>query len=364
MSAIDAERIAALFEEAALAPDVSASLAEACERAAPLMHAPTVYLLRLAGPQPVIIGGASARALNDAYQGEEWWRVDEVSEAARAQKAIGLKFDYELVAPDTLRRSVLYNDFLQARGLGSCMGWGFAIDGEHWGCAALRGRRHPFAEEDRPALQRMIPVVNRAVLLASRLRLARACGMAEGIEAAGHAAVVLDGRGMCAFISESAKRLFDAELAAPGGHLWAADPEAARGLAALAAAASGRLPGVLQSVVVPRRDRRPVLVLPIRVRGVGLEMLPGARLVLLLVDLAPKPRRRLDLLRQVYRLTPREADVATRLAAGKSATMIADELALQVAAVRQVVKSVLEKTETHRQAELAALLARMPEGGG
>jgi DNA-binding CsgD family transcriptional regulator len=64
------------------------------------------------------------------------------------------------------------------------------------------------------------------------------------------------------------------------------------------------------------------------------------------------------MLREVFRLTKTEAQVAQLVGQGKSASQIASELGSAVATVRVQLKSVFSKTKTRRQSELAAVLGR------
>jgi DNA-binding CsgD family transcriptional regulator len=58
-------------------------------------------------------------------------------------------------------------------------------------------------------------------------------------------------------------------------------------------------------------------------------------------------------------LTSAEAKVASLVAAGASPEEIAVELEVSRETVRNQIKAVFGKTETHRQSELAALVARI-----
>ena len=66
-----------------------------------------------------------------------------------------------------------------------------------------------------------------------------------------------------------------------------------------------------------------------------------------------------QVLRDAFSLTDREADVALMLGNGLSPAEIAAALHIQLETARDHLKSIFEKTETNRQAELAALLGRL-----
>jgi DNA-binding CsgD family transcriptional regulator len=81
-----------------------------------------------------------------------------------------------------------------------------------------------------------------------------------------------------------------------------------------------------------------------------------------LVDLEAPSAPSLDMLRSTFALTRREADIARRIATGASLDAIAAGAGLKLSTARQILKALLAKTDTHKQAELVALLARMSEG--
>lgn len=70
-----------------------------------------------------------------------------------------------------------------------------------------------------------------------------------------------------------------------------------------------------------------------------------------------------DTLRGAFGLTPAEARLAARLAGGDTLEHAADALNVTKETARSQLKQVFAKTETHRQSELVALLARLFQGG-
>jgi DNA-binding CsgD family transcriptional regulator len=66
-----------------------------------------------------------------------------------------------------------------------------------------------------------------------------------------------------------------------------------------------------------------------------------------------------DLLRTLYGLTARESAVAVRAARGEGVERLAQTLKMAPNTARSHLRKVFDKTDTHRQAELAWLLARL-----
>src|SRR3954452_22996897 len=112
-------------------------------------------------------------------------------------------------------------------------------------------------------------------------------------------------------------------------------------------------------VVVPRLDsdlNRPLILraLPTEERGAS-----GPQTVLILVDLGISPRPPFRSLQKIFGLTPNEARLAAAMAGGESLEEIAGATNVTVNTLRKQLASIFEKTGTHRQSELVALLARL-----
>jgi DNA-binding CsgD family transcriptional regulator len=85
----------------------------------------------------------------------------------------------------------------------------------------------------------------------------------------------------------------------------------------------------------------------------------GPHTVVVLVDLDTAPRPTPEALQKIFGLTPAEAKIAIEIARGRSLEEIAQEASLSIATVRKQLASIFTKTNTHRQAGLVALLARV-----
>jgi DNA-binding CsgD family transcriptional regulator len=81
--------------------------------------------------------------------------------------------------------------------------------------------------------------------------------------------------------------------------------------------------------------------------------------ILVLVDLEARPTTAQRDLIEAFGLTPAEARLATRVAAGEPIDTIAEKLGIAYETARNVLKSIFYKTETRRQGELIALLTRL-----
>jgi len=84
-----------------------------------------------------------------------------------------------------------------------------------------------------------------------------------------------------------------------------------------------------------------------------------ARTMVILVDLSTTPQPRSEVLEKLFGLTAAEARLAIQIGRGDTPADIALENGVSIATVRSQLASVFAKTQTSRQAELVALLARV-----
>ncbi|WP_026190564.1 helix-turn-helix transcriptional regulator [Methylobacterium sp. WSM2598] len=85
----------------------------------------------------------------------------------------------------------------------------------------------------------------------------------------------------------------------------------------------------------------------------------GPHKVVILVNLDANPHPSPEVLKRIFSLTSSEARLAIEIAAGRSPEEIADAAHVAVGTVRKQLATVFAKTNTHRQAELVALLTRL-----
>lgn len=145
-------------------------------------------------------------------------------------------------------------------------------------------------------------------------------------------------------------------LAVRQDRLVLADGEAQGRLASLVA-------NMLDHVAVPStafQARRPSLQRPYRL--LALPAGPGGAdgVVLVIDDPAAASRSQLDWLVSLYRLSPAETAIVAGLMAGRTLDEVAAARGSSVMTVRTQLRQVLAKTDTNRQSELMALMARLP----
>ncbi|KUM24264.1 hypothetical protein AU467_06800 [Mesorhizobium loti] len=88
----------------------------------------------------------------------------------------------------------------------------------------------------------------------------------------------------------------------------------------------------------------------------------GPTVVVLLEPFNKNRAVNLSHLRSCFGLTAAEAGLARHISSGRKLESIADELGIRYETARNHLKSVFAKTQTHRQSELVALLAKLANG--
>ena len=169
---------------------------------------------------------------------------------------------------------------------------------------------------------------------------------------------LLDAAGTVREINASAERIVAAHQPAKGGAQRRSPPLATRAIRRLFGPEVTRPAHGLATA----RDRvalgpRPIIACTLPLPDGG-----GARTgaMIVMVDLNLPLLPSAAILATAFSLTRAEAQMAADLAAGKSLRAIAQRRKVTIMTMRAHLKSVLAKTRTHRQAELVALLSRLP----
>lgn len=234
-----------------------------------------------------------------------------------------------------------------------------------------------FAAGDRAILNGLLPHLTHAVELYDRLRISeqRSESLARLVDSLETGVILTDAAARPILINERAERIIrEADgLAVIAAGLVAATPFATRRLReaiAMAGASSGDIFRSQRAAGGPAFDRsrqisleRPSLRGPLHLRllpiwRLGAETF-GAHAVAIFID-EPSAPTTVDrtAIADVFRLTLREAEIAALLGEGRNLSEIATELGLAIGTVRNHLKRVFDKTGTHSQAALVALVSR------
>lgn len=270
----------------------------------------------------------------------------------------------EMVMPKAeFRRTEFFADWSRPQGFESVLH--LRVENSDAGMIGITlTRPDPFEAEDIALKRRLAPHIRGSIRAHLRLSEALASGraMAEALDRMRRGMIGLDAAGRIVFANQAARALLAAgdALRAEGGLLAARRPDRTAALRRMIGiAALGGPPGVL---VLPRPEgRAPVLAeaVPVGAPAALPGLHPPPTVLLMLSDPEDDRGPAATLLRELYGLTATEAAVAIRIARGEGLEAAARALGIARSTARTHLRSAFGKTDTHRQAELAWLLARL-----
>jgi DNA-binding CsgD family transcriptional regulator len=304
--------------------------------------------------------------LIEEYMRNQWYlghyRAERGKPMLEGGRAVVLEHD---LATDEERRKLRhYNELYLPFGFPGYAMTGFRVDGRLWAVPMVRGRgQGHFTPQEAPRLAALNPHFARMIRLSERFALGQAAAELSMLDRLACAAVLLDWRGAVLRANRHADALMGDGLKVCRGTLTASDACSNRDLQLLVeqmrAGPLRRAATPPERVLVRRKDRTPLIVEGLPVAGLAADTFGRARAVLVITDLDRRPPIPEDLLRTTFGLTPAEARLACRLAAGSSLEEAAEALGIAKNTARMQLRAVFGKTRTRRQAELVALLARL-----
>lgn len=219
----------------------------------------------------------------------------------------------------------------------------------------------PFTPDEQEQLVNLSARLSSAAALARALGFARAEAALAAFEASGSAAALLDRAGKLFRANAAAEALLGPDLQISGGRLVSADHLATMALERtlhelLWTRSSSAL---MPPVVLPRREKRPLLAYLMRLSGVTRDGLAPCQAVLVLDDHERQALPPLAHVRAAFGLSAAEARLTEHLATGASLDDAAERLGIARETARSQLKAVFAKTGTGRQAELVALTSRL-----
>ncbi len=206
------------------------------------------------------------------------------------------------------------------------------------------------------------PHLARAGLLAARWRLERLKAAAEALALVGLPAVVVDLRGRVLAANPLIEAMSSWIAWLPGDRIGLCDSganELLRG--ALVGLGKPADPAVRSVPVKATESTDAAVVHVIPATGRARDFFGGAFAIVVITVVAPSPAPTALILHALFDLTPAEARIAGALARGLTLEQIALQYAVTLETVRSQTKAIFAKTGTHRQAQVAALLAGMPK---
>jgi DNA-binding CsgD family transcriptional regulator/PAS domain-containing protein len=227
-------------------------------------------------------------------------------------------------------------------------------------------RQGPLHATDQQQLARLRGPLGIAADVARELGIARAAGLADAFDLLGSAALVADESGRVIRANRTAEKSLTSDLRVINGRLTVHDPEISKSIRQLIdeTVASQAGEHLRPPVTVPRPEGRPLAVYAIPLAGDARNAFSPARVLVVVLDLDTRTAAEATHLREVFGLTLAEAKLLARMARGESLETAAELLRISKETARSQLKTVFAKTETTRQPELIALVARLlPDHG-
>ncbi|MFN7102511.1 MAG: helix-turn-helix transcriptional regulator [Pseudorhizobium sp.] len=240
-------------------------------------------------------------------------------------------------------------------------GIGFYSGPDLWSLTLHRSSRQgPFDQTERAILRQFslrLNEVGSLAHLAGRVTLSAA---ANSFDQIGKAVVAIDAAGRFIHANTAAQRLLGASVHIAGGKLSFRDRQAAaeydRVIDRLRALPKGKTL-CAPPIVARRENAAPIVIRILPVDGEARSPFLCARALVLLSEIVAPAKSDWQTFSRAFGLTPAEARLAALLAVGESLETAAQALGVTRETARSRVKSIFQKTDTHRQGALVALLA-------
>lgn len=318
---------------------------------------------------------ASMEDLTKVYFKEGWHlrdiRVPRVQSLFASSHPTALAFcDSDMFSYDEMRhlfrKNAYFNDFLRQGNL-KWGGWiRFPVMGQPWLVAFQRtDAQGPFERDDMLRLSPLAQALTEVADLSAAVGRSVLTGVLDGLHLVQMPALALDRNGLVLGINAGADAVFDSEFRVRNSRLVIRDGKARQTLERMTSDVvgggdfrRGSKNQVGSTIVARRETKKPILMKLLPVHGAASAPFLGAKFIITLTDLEAARLPSLETISEAFSLTGAEAKVALMIAAGSSPERIAGELQVSRETVRNQIKAIFRKTGTHRQSELAVLVAR------
>jgi DNA-binding CsgD family transcriptional regulator len=358
-STFDIARITERFAAAALDPLLWDSAMDDVARASGGSGA---VLVPVKGKLSSIPRSASMDRCMEQYVGDGWIHRDKRYDGTGIMIERGVVCDLDFMSIDEINRHPYYQDLLAPHGFRWFAGVRVASGDDLWVLTLQRSiSQGPFSRDQLKNFAALSHSLSTAAAVSSMLGAARIDAALAAFEASGSAAVLLDRRGDVLRLNGKAHSMLGPDLQIIQKRLISSDRD---GTAALDRAIQDLIwrldgPSLLAPVVLRRQEGRPILAYPSRVEGMlANDVFVHCRIAIVLCDLGARAGPAETDLMNTFHLTPSEAKLATRLAAGASLAEAARALHIASGTARTQLKAIFAKTDTNKQGALVSLLAR------
>lgn len=269
------------------------------------------------------------------------------------------------VSTETERRQGAYhNEWLRPWDLPWWGTLGFSLADQNYGLVILRNTKQgAVTYEEMQPLVALRPHLGRVLSLVDLLSMKRAEAILDAMDLIEKPAFLLNAVGRVIRFNDKAKSLLQTDFRLLHGVLRTTHSENSDGLQKLIATVLSPDFSLRQAephwAAIRRFGRKPLIVNALPIVGGLSDILTGARALLIVNDLDGGKLPPEEKLRIVFGLTPAEARIALRLGTGDNVGSAAEALGISAGTVRNHLKAIFAKTDTHRQGDLLRLIERM-----
>lgn len=241
---------------------------------------------------------------------------------------------------------------------------GFKVRNRNWCLPMFRdARRGAFDIREEDHFLSVAPELKRIISIAEKVWDTAVGPSLIALDRFNCAASLLDCHGYVTRSNGHAEALFGSGLVLHHRRIHAIDRASDARLQAMIGSAISHRPGELARVepVVIARDGSPWLLAEIMpMTSMTHDLFNGGDVLLYFTNLVVEGSASEQLLRCTFQLTAAEARLASGLADGEGVGAASARLAISRETARTQLRAIFAKTGTHRQAELTALLSRLP----
>jgi DNA-binding CsgD family transcriptional regulator len=304
--------------------------------------------------------------LMDAYIREGWYMRDQRNRGIPKLRSTGITVDQDHTSPEEMRCSPFY-DFLGRHGFRWFAGVAFNAGDDEWCLAIQRSpRQGPFSVAEQRRLITLRTPLTSAVTTARELGFVRALGISDAFDMMETAALLINQYRRVVRTNKVADSKLGDHLRIVDGHLITDDRNAAAALSWLIERAIVNADAeatMMPPVAVAHPGHRAMAVYAVPLSGPVRDVLAAVRAIAVIRDLEESLMPPEAHVRNLFGLTSAEARLATRVASGEHLELAADALGIAYQTARNQMQAIFAKTDTHRQAEVVALFARLQGAG-
>jgi DNA-binding CsgD family transcriptional regulator len=316
----------------------------------------------LRGRLPLFPQSDSLQRIRETYVRDGWVHRDERYRSVPTAMRRGVASEFDFTTTEEIARNAYYQEFLAPYGQRWFAGVKVGEGEDIWVLSLQRSiAQGPFLPDELDSLAGLSRRLAGAAKLARAFGFARMEAALDAFEASHSPVAMIDRMGEVLRLNRCAERLLGPDLQVTRRRIISLSRDATAALdRALQDLIWRRGAEALQpAIVLPRQNGRPIVAYPSRLSNAVREGFALVQGFVVFADLEARlAPLAADLLR-VFGLTAAEARLADRLLAEESLEAAAESLSVAYSTARNQLRAIYQKTDTHSQGQLIALIARL-----